>query len=67
MCHEVEQGPIEPEEEAELSIAELPGALHDGVEHRLHVGRRAGDDPQNLCGGGMLVPRLTEGTRDLRV
>ena len=32
-------------------------AVHDGVEHRLHVRRRAGDDLQDLGRGGLSVQR----------
>ena len=34
------------------------GALDDGVEHALEVGRRRGDDAQDLGGGGLLLQRL---------
>ena len=39
------------------------GALGDRVEHRLDVGRRAGDDPQDLGRGGLLLQRsVTRGS-----
>ena len=34
-------------------------ALHDRLEHRLHVGRRAADDPQNVCGRGLPLEGFT--------
>ena len=34
------------------------GALGDGIHHRLQIGRRAGDDPQDLRGGGLLLEGL---------
>ena len=37
------------------------------VEDRLDVGRRAGDDPQDLGRGRLLLQRLTQGARDLRI
>jgi hypothetical protein len=38
--------------------AESSGTLRHDVHHRLEVGRRAGDDPQDLRGGGLLLERL---------
>ena len=38
--------------------AEARGALGHDVHHRLEVGRRAGDDPQDLGGRGLLLERL---------
>ena len=34
------------------------GAFSDGLEHRLHVGGRAGDDPQDFGGRGLPLQRL---------
>ncbi len=41
-----------------IGLAEPRSAVSDGVEHRLHVGRRAGDDTQDLAGRGLLLERL---------
>src|SRR5215813_3176204 len=35
-------------------------ALDDGVEHRLHVGRRAADDTEHLGGCRLMLQRLTQ-------
>src|SRR5262249_38563593 len=35
-------------------------ALDDGVEHRLHVGRRAADDTQHLGGCSLMLQRLSQ-------
>ena len=58
--HEVEQRPVEPEEVAELGLAELRRAPGDRVEDRLDVGRRARDDAQDLAGRGLLLEGLGE-------
>ena len=52
---EVEQGLIEAEDEAELRFAQTRGGLGDRVEHRLDVGRGAGNDPEDLAGGSLLL------------
>ena len=36
------------------------GALDDGVEHRLHVGRRAADDAEHLGGRRLMLQRLAQ-------
>src|SRR6266511_457404 len=36
------------------------GALHDHVEHRLHVRRRAGDHAQDLAARPLLLQRLRQ-------
>ena len=36
------------------------GALDDGVEHRLHVGRRAADDAEHLGGRGLMLQGLAQ-------
>ena len=41
-----------------LGIAKLQRALGDGIEHRLHVARRAGNHTQDLADRGLLVERL---------
>ena len=40
------------------ALEQVDTAFHDRIEHRLHVGRRAADDPQDLRGRGLLVERL---------
>src|SRR4030095_13935044 len=49
---EMKQRATQPDEGAEESGTQPHRALDDGVEHGLHVGRRATDDAQNLAGGG---------------
>ena len=39
-------------------LAQQPGALGDGVEHRLHVGRRGADHLQHLGRRGLALERL---------
>ena len=36
------------------------GALDDGIEHRLHVGRRAADDAEHLGRRGLMLQRLAQ-------
>ena len=36
------------------------GALDDGVEHRLHVSRRAADDAEHLGGRRLMLQRLAQ-------
>src|SRR5262245_20720632 len=36
------------------------GALNDGVEHGLHIGGRATDDPQHLSRRRLMLQRLTQ-------
>ncbi len=40
-----------------IAAHQAPRAVHDGVEHRLHVRRRAGDHLQDLGGGGLSLQR----------
>jgi hypothetical protein len=51
---------VEPIDGAEERAAQPHGALDDGVEDRLHVGRRAADDAQDLARRGLLLERLGE-------
>ena len=39
-------------------VAQVHRGPDDGIEHRLHVGRRARDDSENLGRGGLLLQRL---------
>src|SRR5262249_41371764 len=43
-----------PQDEAELPLAQTPSTPCDRVERGLDVGRRAGDDPENLARGRLL-------------
>src|SRR3989304_2131630 len=43
-----------------VRIAETGGALRDGVQHRLQVGRGGADDAEDLAGGGRLLEGLAE-------
>src|SRR6266478_5625679 len=54
----LDQLAIELKEPAEEATAEPDGALRNRVEHRLNVGRRAGDDAQDLAGGRLLLQAL---------
>ena len=57
---EVHRLAVVAEETAEQAVAQPVRALDDGVEHRLDVGGRTGDDAQDLGGGGLLRERLGE-------
>ena len=46
--HEVKELVFEPVDEAVLGLAEPRRTLGDHVEHRLDVGRRAGDDVEHV-------------------
>jgi hypothetical protein len=48
-------------------VAQTGGAPQHRREHGLDVGRRVGDDAQNLGGGGLLFSCLTQSARDLRI
>src|SRR5262244_1293608 len=54
----VEQLAVELKERAEESVAQSHGASDDRVEHRLHVGRRLADHPEDLAGRRLLLQRL---------
>ena len=49
---------IEPMQDAEACVAQLLGASDDRIEHRLDVGRRAADDPQDVGCRGLLLQGL---------
>ena len=51
---------VEAEHGAVPRLAQPHRAPDDGVEHRLDVGRRARDDPQDLARGGLLLERLRD-------
>ena len=58
---------VEPADEAIQPIAQAHGAPYDRVEDGLDIGRRARDDAQDLAGRRLLLQRLTQGARDLRI
>ncbi len=41
-----------------LAAEQACRAVHDGIEDRLHVGGRTGDDLQHFCRGGLPLQRL---------
>ena len=43
-----------------IDPANTGGALDDGVEHRLHVRRRATDDAEYLGSRGLMLQRLSQ-------
>jgi hypothetical protein len=47
---EMEQLAVELKERAEDPVAQPHRVSNDGIEDRLHIGRRAADYPQNLGG-----------------
>ena len=49
---------IEPMQDTEACVAQLLGASDDRIEHRLDVGRRAADDPQDVGCRGLLLQGL---------
>ena len=51
---------IEPMQDTEACVAQLLGASDDRIEHRLDVGRRAADDPQDVGRRGLLLQGLGE-------
>ena len=55
---QVQQLAVKPADHTVGRIAEPHRASGDRVEHRLAVGRRAGDDPQDLARGRLLVEGL---------
>src|SRR6266567_1028347 len=57
---EVDQRAIEPEDRPKARLRESDRALHDRVENRLDVGRRAADDTQDLTRRRLLIERLGE-------
>ena len=58
---ECDQLAVEPEHDAPMSAPHSRAALlDDGVEDRLDVGRRAGDDAQDLARRRLLLQRLGE-------
>jgi hypothetical protein len=52
-------------EAAEESVAQLDGAFHDRVKHRLQVRGRAADDAQDLARRRLLLERLAQPLSEL--
>ena len=67
MSDEVNQMAVEPIHTTAEAIAEGDGALGNGVEHRLHVGRRAGDDSQYLACRRLLFQSFGQRALHVRV
>ena len=58
--HELDQLAVEPRYDADVGGAQSFCALSDDVEDRLYVGRRTGDDLQDLAGRRLLLQGLGE-------
>ena len=58
MSHDQEPVAVPPEDIRVKSLAQASGTLGDGIEHRLHIGRRARNDPENLRGCRLLLQGL---------
>src|SRR5262245_15804673 len=58
MGGQMEQPAVVADHQRGLSAAERQGAAGDGVEYRLRVRRRSGDDAKDLSGGRLLLQRL---------
>jgi hypothetical protein len=56
--YQAKRVPFEPVHAAVEAVAQTQRASNDRVEHWLHVGWRAGDDPQDLPGRCLLLERL---------
>ncbi|HEY4956276.1 MAG TPA: hypothetical protein VII31_00555, partial [Caldimonas sp.] len=56
--HEVQRVVDETKDGGRKAAEEAIRARRDGVEHRLHVRRRAGDDLEDVGGGGLALQRL---------
>src|SRR5262245_63490971 len=52
--------PISESQQHVINPTHPRGALHDSVEHRLHVGRRTADDPKHLGRRGLMLQRLAQ-------
>jgi hypothetical protein len=56
--HLVEQFSVETSDVTMRPVAQPHRAAGNGVEHRLDVGRRTGDHPEDFGGGGLLLQRF---------
>ena len=59
----MQQSPFHSEQHAELRVTDTRGICEHGLEHRLKVARRAGDDFEHRAGGGLLLTCLSEFAR----
>src|SRR5262245_41530920 len=60
MCYEGEPVAVDPKNGCVKSVAQPGCALGNRVEHRLDIGRRAGDHPQDLTRRGLSIQRLCQ-------
>src|SRR5215510_5520205 len=67
MHREVELFPLPQHDHRIVGFAEPHRAPGDGVEDRLDVGGRAGDDPQDLAGRRLLLQAFGQGTLHIRI
>ena len=58
--HKLDQLTVEPRYDADIGGAQSLRAFSDDVEDGLHVGRRTGDDLQDVAGRGLLLQGLGE-------
>ena len=63
ISHEMDKAVPQSKDGAIGRLAQHGGAVRDGVEHRLHVGRRTRDHPQDFCGSRLLLQRLLQVAR----
>src|SRR5262245_39712447 len=52
--------PIEESQQHVINPTNPGSALNDGIEHRLHVRRRAADDAEHLGGCRLMLQRLAQ-------
>ena len=64
-CRGIDRGPIPERDADEGARKELQPTLHDGVEHRLRVGGRGADYPQDLGGRRLTLVSLVQLSRQL--
>ena len=58
MATDAEASPSQRNSTAELGLADARRVLQHGLEHRLQIAGRAGDDLEHLGGRGLLLQRL---------
>ena len=58
--HQPEAVPLQQADVGVLGPTDSGGALGDRVQHRLQLGRRAGDDAEHPGGRGLLLQRLEQ-------
>src|SRR5262245_50091723 len=54
----MDEFPIVPEDSGDRRVAQHGSAPSDRIEHRLNVGRRTGDDPEDIARRRLLLKRL---------